>query len=196
MKDDNSANASSSARQQQFDEILANLMRAIDAGESVESDEWISNHPEFAAELREFFVKNERVEKLVRPLRQAAANVLHVRCPHCHNPIELLDQAPLSDISCPSCGSRFSLIADQTTSHDPSTKSFGQFELLDQVGIGQFGSVWKARDTKLDRTVAIKIPRGQRLDSAQTEMFLRDARAAAQLKHPQRVGVHDNGGSN
>ena len=35
MTDDNSANPSSSARQRQFDEILADLMRAIDAGESV-----------------------------------------------------------------------------------------------------------------------------------------------------------------
>ena len=109
MTDDSSGNASSSVRQQQFDEILAELMRTIDAGESVDSDEWITKHPEFAAELREFFVKNERLEKLVGPLRQAAANVLHVRCPHCHNPIELLDQALLSDISCPSCGSSFSL---------------------------------------------------------------------------------------
>ncbi|MDP6558295.1 MAG: serine/threonine-protein kinase [Pirellulaceae bacterium] len=193
MTDHSSDSTPSLARQQQFDEILADLMRAIDAGESVDMDRWITAHPEFTVELREFFVKHERVEKLVRPLRQAAANVLHVRCPHCHNPIELLDQAPLSDISCPSCGSSFSLIGDDTLSRDPSAKSFGHFELLDRVGIGQFGSVWKARDTKLDRTVAIKIPRNGRMDSAQTEMFLRDARAAAQLKHPNIVSVHEVG---
>ncbi len=70
MTDNGSGNTSSSARQQQFDEILADLMRAIDGGESVDSDEWITRHPDFATELREFFVKNERLEKLVRPLRQ------------------------------------------------------------------------------------------------------------------------------
>ena len=193
MTDESSDNSSSSASHAQFDEILAELMRAIDVAEEVDPAKWIARHPEFAQELGEFFFKHERVEKLVRPLRQAAANVLHVRCPHCHNPIELLDQAPLSDISCPSCGSSFSLIGDNTLSHDPSTKSFGHFELLDRVGMGQFGSVWKARDKKLDRTVAIKIPRNERMDSEQTEMFLRDARAAAQLKHSNIVGVHEVG---
>ena len=93
---------------------------------------------------------------------------MRIRCPHCHNPIEHLDQAPLSDISCPSCGSSFSLVGDNTLSHDPTTKTFGHFELLDRAGIGQFGSVWKARVTKLDRTVAIKIPRNGRMDSSQT----------------------------
>lgn len=195
MTDDVNRNASST-RAEQFDRILAEVMRAIDAGESADAEQWQTRHPDFAVELREFFAKNERVEELVRPLRQAAANVLHVRCPHCHNPIELLDQAPLSDISCPSCGSSFSLVGENTLSHDPTTKSFGHFDLLDRVGIGQFGSVWKARDTKLDRTVAIKVPRNTRMDLAQTEMFLRDARAAAQLKHPNIVSVHEVGKQN
>jgi ribosomal protein S27E len=138
MTDHSSGDASSSAGQQQFDEILAELMRAIDAGELVHAEDWITRYPDFTTQLRDFFAKNERVEKLVRPLRQAAAKALHVRCPHCHNKIELLDQAPLSDISCPSCGSSFSLIGDNTLSHDLNTKSFGHFELLDRVGIGQF----------------------------------------------------------
>ena len=41
--------------------------------------------------------------------------------------------------------------------------------------------------------MAIKIPRHGQLDSQQTELFLRDARAAAQLKHPHIVGVHEVG---
>ena len=165
---------------------------AVESGAAPDRDELLANNPEFADELREFFQHRDQLENLVKPLR-SVAQALHVRCPHCHNPIELLEDAPLEEINCPSCGSSFSLVGDRTLSHDPRTKSLGHFELLDRVGIGQFGSVWKARDTKLDRTVAVKIPRNGRLDSAQTEMFLRDARAAAQLKHPNIVSVHEVG---
>ena len=49
-----------------------------------------------------------------------------------------------------------------------------------------------AHDTKLDRTVAVKIPRYGQLDKSETELF-RDARAAAQLKHPNITGVHEVG---
>jgi serine/threonine protein kinase len=56
--------------------------------------------------------------------------------------------------------------------------------------------VWKARDTELDRIVAVKIPRDSQLGSAETELFLREARSAAQLKHPSIVSVHEVGRDN
>ena len=40
---------------------------------------------------------------------------LHVRCPHCRNPIELVDDAELDSVTCTSCGSSFSLIAAEET---------------------------------------------------------------------------------
>ena len=43
-----------------------------------------------------------------------AKSGLHVRCPHCHHPIELVD-AELSDVVCDSCGSSFSLISSEET---------------------------------------------------------------------------------
>ncbi|MBC8872757.1 MAG: protein kinase [Planctomycetes bacterium] len=72
-------------------------------------------------------------------------------------------------------------------------RTVGHFKLIDQVGTGAFGSVWKASDTELDRHVAVKIPRKGQLDPAETEQFLREARAAAQLTHPNIVGVHEVG---
>ncbi len=120
---------------------------------------------------------------------------MHIRCPHCHSPVEIVDDASFSDLTCPSCGSQFSLIGGETTEtfRTDGTRTLGHFELVRQIGIGKFGTVWKARDTELDRTVAIKIPRKGSLDAQETEVFLRDARAAAQLKHRGVVGVHEVG---
>lgn len=119
---------------------------------------------------------------------------MHIRCPHCHNPVEVVDADPLTDIACPSCGSNFSLVSGETASYTPGAmKTIGHFQLLESVGGGQFGTVWKARDTKLDRIVAVKIPRRGQIEGPEAEMFIREARAAAQVKHPGVVGVHEVG---
>jgi WD40 repeat protein/serine/threonine protein kinase len=68
-----------------------------------------------------------------------------------------------------------------------------QFRLEQEVGTGAFGTVYKARDTELDRAVAIKIPRRQNMAEEEQDQFLREARAAAQLSHPNIVSVHTVG---
>ena len=119
---------------------------------------------------------------------------LHVRCPHCRFPIEMLVDAPLSDVTCNSCGSHFSLLgSDPADRPAVPLQTLGHFELLGRLGVGGFGSVWKAHDNELDRFVAIKIPRRGQLDPAQEEQFLREARVAAQLRHPNIVPVHEIG---
>ena len=85
---------------------------------------------------------------------------MHLRCPHCHNPMEVVPDQPFEDLTCPSCGSNFNLLGEETITHEGvEIKTLGHFELIDQVGAGAFGSVWMARDTQLDRTVAVKVPR-------------------------------------
>ena len=119
---------------------------------------------------------------------------MHVRCPHCHQPVELVDNTGLEHIDCPSCGSHFSLLGEQTASYDTGeTRTIGHFELVEKLGMGQFGAVWLARDTELDRTVALKVPWQEQLSPADVEIFLREARAAAQLHHPNIVSVHEVG---
>jgi WD40 repeat protein/serine/threonine protein kinase len=106
----------------------------------------------------------------------------------------LADDTPLSDIACSSCGGSFSLLGEETLTYRAAeAKSIGHFELAEQMGVGSFGSVWRAHDTELDRTVAVKIPRKGQLDPAETEQFLREARAAAQLRHSNIVSVHEVG---
>jgi len=98
------------------------------------------------------------------------------------------------DHDCPSCGSSFNLAADiETMDQAGDEATIAHFRLTERLGIGKYGAVWKARDTELDRTVAVKIPRKEKLDAGEGERFLREARTAAQLKHPHVVAVHEVG---
>src|SRR4029079_2312526 len=67
------------------------------------------------------------------------------------------------------------------------------FELIEELGAGASGSVWKARDTQLRRMVAIKIPRYERLSGQERDRFLREGRACAQLRHRNIVTVYEVG---
>jgi serine/threonine protein kinase/tetratricopeptide (TPR) repeat protein len=70
----------------------------------------------------------------------------------------------------------------------------GRYRLGEKLGAGGFGTVWRAWDTELQREVAVKLPRnGSFADSAEEERFLREARAAAGLRHEGIIPVFDAG---
>jgi WD40 repeat protein len=80
------------------------------------------------------------------------------------------------------------LAAPGATTADAGGRRMGRFRLLERVGEGSFGVVWRAHDPELGRVVALKVPHpGQ----AGHDRFYREARAAAQLRHPGIVAVHD-----
>jgi tetratricopeptide (TPR) repeat protein len=125
---------------------------------------------------------------------QTGSGRLEVRCPNCHTPMDVAVDTLLTDLTCSVCGSHFSLVdQSQPTRMAPPLSTMGRFELIERLGVGGFGSVWKARDRELDRTVAIKIPRQGGMTAEQQEKFFREARAAAQLRHPSIVSVHEVG---
>src|SRR6202043_3175076 len=100
-----------------------------------------------------------------------------------HNPIRL-DDTQADAVFCPACGSSFQIRDARLTSTTSGMRRLGKFQLLERVGLGAFGAVWRARDTELDRLVALKIPHAGQLTSADDlERFYREARAAAQLRH-------------
>ena len=89
---------------------------------------------------------------------------MHILCPHCRNPIEVVKLIPREEITCPSCGSSFRLETESTTSWQRMRgQKLDKYELLDTVGQGAFGTVYKARDPELDRVVAVKVPRAGNL---------------------------------
>lgn len=64
----------------------------------------------------------------------------------------------------------------------------GPYEILSPVGAGGMGQVWKARDTRLDRIVAVKVSTQEF-----SERFEREARAVAALNHPHICYLYDVG---
>jgi serine/threonine-protein kinase len=71
-------------------------------------------------------------------------------------------------------------------------EKLGHYKILDRIGTGGIGEVYRARDTRLGRTVAIKILRPDIAgDPDQRERFLQDARAAARLSHPNIAALDE-----
>ncbi len=69
-----------------------------------------------------------------------------------------------------------------------------RFELRSELGVGSFGYVFQAWDPRLERIVALKVQRAGSLASPEeVERFLREARSAAQLKHPSIVSLYETG---
>jgi eukaryotic-like serine/threonine-protein kinase len=90
---------------------------------------------------------------------------------------------------CPRC-----LLALGIAGDGGGERRFGRYQLLGPIGRGAMGVVWKARDPKLDRVVALKlIAAGRFADAREVERFRKEAQAAARLSHPNAVPVHDVG---
>src|SRR5262249_37477818 len=76
----------------------------------------------------------------------------------------------------------------------PLPEMIGKFEVMELLGRGAFGMVYKARDPELERTVALKVPRTGYFNTQEEEQrFLREARSTAQLNHPSIVQIHEIG---
>ena len=119
-------------------------------------------------------------------------------CPECGKPLPADSQHHL----CPSC-LLAQAIASQT--HDGNESApvpepeeiagkFPQFEILECLGRGGMGVVYKARQKSLNRLVAIKILAPERVNDARfAERFAREAELLAKLSHPHIVTIHDFG---
>jgi len=94
--------------------------------------------------------------------------------------------------SCPRCGSALMRATPLPNGGIPSV--LAHYEIIELIGRGGMGSVYRARDTRLNREVALKVLRDA--DFASTTVvarFVQEARLAARLAHPHIVAVHDAG---
>src|SRR5271157_635066 len=79
-------------------------------------------------------------------------------------------------------------------SPDGDAKKIGRYTILRRLGKGGFGEVFLAHDDDLNRPVAIKVPRPERVSRPEDiEAYLNEARILASLDHPHIVPVYDVG---
>jgi tetratricopeptide (TPR) repeat protein/tRNA A-37 threonylcarbamoyl transferase component Bud32 len=187
--------------------VVLDVLRRRAAGELLPDEQVIASRPELADHLRVELAKlqqicaagngvdNIRVDASTAGMgADPTPGMFQVRCPHCREFFEAAKDTPVAEIVCSICGGHFNIAGSNvSTCAAPALQSLAHFDLVEQLGVGGFGSVWKAHDRKLDRTVAIKIPHRGKLNQEELEKFLREARAAAQLQHPNIVRVHEVG---
>jgi tRNA A-37 threonylcarbamoyl transferase component Bud32/predicted RNA-binding Zn-ribbon protein involved in translation (DUF1610 family) len=104
-------------------------------------------------------------------------------CPTCGTAIDTSDVEPLVQVVCPKCGAKMRV-----------ERMFDHFVLLETLGVGGMGTVYKARDTLLDRLVALKLLRkdlGGEKDH--TSRLQQEARVAASLNDPNVMQVFSSG---
>ena len=104
-------------------------------------------------------------------------------CPACGLLIDVSQEEPLVRVACPGCGEKFRV-----------ERAFDHFALLETLGVGGMGSVYKARDTRLNRFVALKLLRPElSADPAEIARLEQEARATAAVNDPNVVQVFSSG---
>jgi len=116
---------------------------------------------------------------------------MEIHCSECGSTIT--ESAPAG--LCPKCLLKLAASPEGEGSAEAiSSKSFANYELIQPIGQGGMGIVWKARQRNLNRIVALKMMLGGPL-SSETEIkrFHAEAKAAATLQHPNVVAIHEVG---
>jgi serine/threonine protein kinase len=125
------------------------------------------------------------------------------RCPKCGGPIPaeapqgLCPRCLFQQASIPTEAGKSESAKSAPPTHEELTAAFPQLEILGLIGQGGMGYVFKARQPKLDRFVALKILSASlAADPAFAERFTGEGRALARLTHPNIVAIHDFGQAN
>ena len=151
-------------------EVLEEYMQRLDRGEAVDREQFLARHSEWAEELRSYFASSDEVERLSRRAE---------------------GERPAFP---PTCAPTEPSRVRGAPPAECKTRRVGDYELLEQIGQGGMGVIYKARQQSLPRLVALKMIRPDRLASpADVLRFRSEAEAAASLDHPNIVPIYEVG---
>jgi serine/threonine-protein kinase len=160
-------------RETRLNNILADYFDAVERGEHGDREGLLTRHPDLAVELTEFFTEQEQVFGLAGPLRSL------IRAEQAANP------RPEAFLS---------VEARSGTSSAVAPRSFGDYEVLEEMARGGMGVVYRARQRGLNRLVALKVIRaGEGASAEEVRRFRNEAETVALLNHPHVVPVYEVG---
>jgi serine/threonine protein kinase len=132
--------------------------------EIAESEETVPAEPELMATI---------------PAEDEPSGRLVESCPACGSLMDVTDQAPFAKIFCPTCGQNLR-----------ARRQFNNYQLIEQLGEGGMGAVFKALDCNLQRHVALKILKRECSANAEEQAKLeQEARITASVNHPHVVKI-------
>ena len=144
-------------RDAELESVIAEYIRACDAGHKPNRQQVLERHPDLASDLRDFFSNRDQMNRLARPFEVSEPCARFVTPPE-------------------------------------TIRYFGDYEVLEEIGRGGMGVIYKAKQKSLDRVVALKMMMAGRLESPQdVQRFHVEAEAAASLDHPNIVPIYEVG---
>jgi len=168
---DSPALQSDSAHDELLAKLLANLSEQLRGGQQPDFDAVAKQHPELTAELRELWAVAQVAQECGRSSSESNATIELPRQPGVRTAVPGGGMQPAS-----------------------VPRLFGDYEILEEIGRGGMGVVFKARQQSLNRTVALKmILRGELASPTELARFRAEAEAAARLQHPNIITVHEVG---
>lgn len=162
-------------RERRLDEAVLAYLKAREGNAALDEQAWIDRYPDLRAELADFFQNHNRIDLLAGML---------------HRLTDAAEPRPAGEATLAWAGADASKFAASLQAQ----QVMGDYELLEEIGKGGMGLVYKARQRSLKRVVALKmILAGARATSEELARFRSEAEAVAQLRHPHIVQIYEVG---
>ncbi len=170
--------------------IADRYLDLLNSGEVIDLKEFARQQDEDYELVKTRLVMVEQLFNAAHSSATGDVDELTIHCPNCDTALEIQPGAA-NTIQCSGCGGEFLLKSDPYQEGvEMIGTSLGRFEIIDILGQGSFGTVYLALDSELRREVTLKVPRSSAyLSPADEERFFREARSAAELKHPAIVRI-------